>query len=77
MFFRAASVVVALFVVCFQVFGERGVHSRSAVGTNALPMNVPVEIEAIVEFDDSDSGGSGDTGGKKKDDDDWTVLKRP
>lgn len=54
---------------CFQVFGERGVHSRSAVGTNALPMNVPVEIEAIVEFDDSKS--------KKKDDDDWTVLKRP
>lgn len=35
----------------FQVFGERGVHSRSAVGTNALPRNVPVEIEAIVEFD--------------------------
>lgn len=50
-----------------QVFGERGVHSRSAVGTNALPMNVPVEIEAIVEFDDSG----------KKGDDDWTVLKRP
>lgn len=35
-----------------QVFGERGVHSRSAVGTNALPMNVPVEIEAIVEFEE-------------------------
>ncbi|CAM9939801.1 unnamed protein product [Ectocarpus sp. 8 AP-2014] len=50
-----------------EVFGERGVHSRSAVGTNALPMNVPVEIEAIVEFDDSG----------KKGDDDWTVLKRP
>ena len=32
-----------------QVFGERGVHSRSAVGTNALPLNIPVEIEAIVE----------------------------
>lgn len=32
-----------------QVFGEKGAHARSAVGTNALPLNVPVEIEAIVE----------------------------
>lgn len=31
-----------------EVFGERGIHARSAVGTNALPLNVPVEIEAIV-----------------------------
>jgi enamine deaminase RidA (YjgF/YER057c/UK114 family) len=35
-----------------QVFGERGKHARSAVGTNALPLNVPVEIEAIVEVED-------------------------
>ena len=34
-----------------QVFGERGFHARSAVGTNALPLNVPVEIEAIVEVE--------------------------
>ena len=32
-----------------QVFGEKGAHARSAVGTNSLPLNVPVEIEAIVE----------------------------
>jgi enamine deaminase RidA (YjgF/YER057c/UK114 family) len=32
-------------------FGEKGVHARSAVGTNALPLNVPVEIEAIVELE--------------------------
>ena len=31
-------------------FGERGVHARTAVGTNALPLNVPVEIAAIVEL---------------------------
>jgi enamine deaminase RidA (YjgF/YER057c/UK114 family) len=31
------------------VFGEAGKHARSAVGVNALPLNVPVEIEAIVE----------------------------
>lgn len=28
---------------------QAGRHARSAVGTNALPLNVPVEIEAIVE----------------------------
>ncbi|KAJ8610704.1 hypothetical protein CTAYLR_005670 [Chrysophaeum taylorii] len=32
------------------VFGEKGRHARSAVGTNALPLDVPVEIEAIVEL---------------------------
>ena len=31
------------------VLGDAGIHSRSAVGTNALPLNVAVEIEAIVE----------------------------
>ena len=33
-----------------EVFGEdAGVGARSAVGTNALPANIPVEIEAIFE----------------------------
>ena len=33
-----------------EVLGEaKGKHARSAVGTNALPLNVPVEIEMIVE----------------------------
>lgn len=32
-----------------EVFGDRGKHARSAVGTNALPMNIAVEIEMIVE----------------------------
>ena len=34
------------------VLGKRGVHVRSAVGTNALPMNVPVEVEAIIEIEE-------------------------
>ena len=34
-----------------EVFGERGVHARSAVGVNALPLGIPVEIEAIVEIE--------------------------
>ena len=35
-----------------ELFGDKGVHARSAVGTNALPLNVPVEIEAIVEIEE-------------------------
>ncbi|WFU11857.1 RidA family protein (plasmid) [Rhizobium sp. CB3090] len=31
------------------VLGEKGKHARSAVGVAALPMNAPVEIEAIIE----------------------------
>jgi len=34
------------------VFGDRGIHARSAVGTNSLPRNVPVEIELIAEVED-------------------------
>ena len=34
-----------------EIFGpEVGAHSRSAVGVNALPLGVPVEIEMIVRF---------------------------
>lgn len=35
-----------------QVFGEAGRHARSAVGMAALPGNIPVEIEMIVEVED-------------------------
>ena len=31
--------------------GERGRHARSAVGTASLPMEAPVEIEALIEAD--------------------------
>ena len=34
-----------------EVFGERGKHARSAVGMGSLPMQIPVEIEVIVEVD--------------------------
>lgn len=30
-----------------EVLGERGLHARSAMGTNCLPGNIPVEVEAI------------------------------
>lgn len=32
------------------IFGDKGRHARFAVGTNALPMNVAVEIDAIFEI---------------------------
>jgi len=32
-----------------EVFGDVGKHARSAVGVPSLPLNSPVEIEAIVE----------------------------
>lgn len=31
------------------VFGDRGIHARSAVGVAVLPLDAPVEIELIVE----------------------------
>lgn len=31
-----------------EVFGEKGKHARSAIGTNALPGNMAVEVECIV-----------------------------
>jgi enamine deaminase RidA (YjgF/YER057c/UK114 family) len=33
------------------VLGERGKHARSAVGMASLPLNAPVEIEAVIEAD--------------------------
>ncbi|PZX51303.1 RidA family protein [Algoriphagus chordae] len=34
-----------------EVFGEKGKHARSAVGVAALPNNMAVEIEVIVEIE--------------------------
>ncbi|PZX61116.1 enamine deaminase RidA (YjgF/YER057c/UK114 family) [Algoriphagus ratkowskyi] len=35
-----------------EIFGEKGKHARSAVGVAALPNNMAVEIEVIVELED-------------------------
>lgn len=32
------------------VFGENGMHARSAIGTNSLPLGLTVEIESIWEI---------------------------
>ncbi|SKC40378.1 RidA family protein [Krasilnikoviella flava] len=33
-----------------EIFGDAGVHARSAVGVAALPLDAPVEVELIVEL---------------------------
>ena len=32
-----------------EVFGDAGSHARSAVGVSVLPLDVPVEVEIVVE----------------------------
>ena len=34
------------------LFGDKGQHARSAVGTSALPRNVAVEFEMVFEVRD-------------------------
>lgn len=31
-----------------KLFGERGKHARAAIGTNQLPLDIPVEVEIVV-----------------------------
>jgi len=33
-----------------KIFGEAGIHARSAVGAPSLPIDSPIEVELIVEF---------------------------
>lgn len=33
-----------------EIFGDAGIHARSAVGVPSLPLDSPVEVELIVEF---------------------------
>ncbi len=35
-----------------EIFGEKGKHARAAVGMYALPSNMAVEVEMIVEIED-------------------------
>jgi enamine deaminase RidA (YjgF/YER057c/UK114 family) len=37
--------------VLAEIFGDRGVHARSAVGVAVLPLNSPVEVELVLEVD--------------------------
>ena len=35
-----------------KLYGERGKHARSAIGTNQLPLDIPVEVEIVVRVRD-------------------------
>jgi enamine deaminase RidA (YjgF/YER057c/UK114 family) len=45
------SVVNGCSDLLIEVFGDRGIHARSAVGHGSLPGRITVEIEAIVAVD--------------------------
>jgi enamine deaminase RidA (YjgF/YER057c/UK114 family) len=34
-----------------EVFGDKGKHARSAVGSGSLPLNVSVEVEGVFEVE--------------------------
>ena len=36
-----------------EVFGERGRHARTAIGAGSTPDQIPLEIEAVIEFSTS------------------------
>ena len=50
-FIQQPQVINAASDLLAEIFGEAGRHARSAVGVAVLPLDVPVEIELIVEFD--------------------------
>jgi len=33
-----------------RIFGEKGKHSRTAIGVNSLPLNAALEVSAVVEI---------------------------
>jgi len=36
--------------VLAEIFGDKGLHARAAVGVAVLPLDAPVEVEIILEF---------------------------
>ena len=49
-FYQQADVINGASNLYFDVFGEKGVHARAAVGVYKLPINAPVEVDLIVEI---------------------------
>ena len=48
-FTRQPAVINGASDLLVEIFGDAGKHARSAVGANELPLNMPVEIELVVE----------------------------
>lgn len=51
-FFGHPQVVNGASELLVEIFGDKGKHSRTALGVAALPLNVSVEINLIVEVED-------------------------
>lgn len=51
-FYDQASVINGASDLYYEVFGEKGVHSRAVAGVSELPMNSPVEVEIVAELND-------------------------
>ena len=50
-FYQQPKVINGASELLKEIFGENGVGARSAVGMAALPGNIPVEIEMVVEIE--------------------------
>lgn len=48
-FYAQPAVINGVSDLMVEVFGDRGKHARSAIGTNVLPFQIPVEVEMIVK----------------------------
>ncbi|HIH99051.1 MAG TPA: RidA family protein [Nitrosopumilus sp.] len=49
-FYQHPKIINAASDLFFDIFGDKGKHSRIAVGVACLPLNAMTEIDAIVEF---------------------------
>ena len=49
-FYEQPGVVNGASELVGEIFGDEGVHVRSAVGVAVLPKNAPVEVEMVVEL---------------------------
>ena len=49
-FYQHPKIINAASDLFFEIFGNKGKHSRIAVGVACLPLNSMTEIDAIIEF---------------------------
>lgn len=49
-FFAQPAVINGASELLGEIFGEAGIHARSAVGVPVLPLDSPVEVELILEY---------------------------
>ncbi len=51
-FYQHPKVINAASDLFFEIFGDKGKHSRIAMGVACLPLNSMTEIDAVIEFSD-------------------------